>query len=99
MSPALIAALLLVMVGTSLLSGIFGMAGGLILVGVLLALLPVQDAMLLHGVTQAASNGWRALLWRRHIRLRRSWRSSAAARSPCSCGPCGAPCRTSPSRC
>lgn len=70
MSPALIVALLLVMVGTALLSGIFGMAGGLILVGVLLALLPVPDAMLLHGVTQAASNGWRALLWRRHIGLR-----------------------------
>ncbi|WP_426956122.1 TSUP family transporter [Muricoccus radiodurans] len=70
MSPALVAALLAVMVGTSLLSGIFGMAGGLVLVGVLLALLPVPEAMLLHGVTQMASNGWRAALWRQHIRWR-----------------------------
>jgi uncharacterized membrane protein YfcA len=56
------------MVGTSFLSGIFGMAGGMILVGILLALMPVPEAMMLHGVTQMASNGWRALLWWRHIR-------------------------------
>lgn len=55
------------MVGTAFLSGIFGMAGGLILIGVLLALLPVPMAMALHAVTQMSSNGWRALLWRRHI--------------------------------
>ena len=36
MSPLLISVLCLAMVGTSLLSGIFGMAGGMILVGVLL---------------------------------------------------------------
>ena len=36
------------MVGTSFLSGIFGMAGGLVLVGVLLALMPVPEAMALH---------------------------------------------------
>src|SRR6478736_5053918 len=68
MSPLLIAALCLTMVGTSFLSGIFGMAGGMILVGVLLAMLPVPEAMMLHGVTQMASNGWRGLLWWRHVR-------------------------------
>jgi uncharacterized protein len=67
------------MVGTSFLSGIFGMAGGLILVGILLALLPVPDAMVLHGVTQMASNGWRALLWCRHTR----WRTVAAYVAGC----------------
>jgi len=56
------------MIGTSLLSGIFGMAGGMILIGVLLVLLPVLEAMILHGVTQLASNGWRGLLWWRHVR-------------------------------
>jgi uncharacterized membrane protein YfcA len=56
------------MVATSFLSGIFGMAGGLILIGVLLVLLPVQTAMVLHAVTQIASNGWRGLLWRKHVR-------------------------------
>ena len=45
MTPLLIAVLCAAMVGTSFLSGIFGMAGGLILVGILLALLPLQDAM------------------------------------------------------
>jgi uncharacterized membrane protein YfcA len=70
MSPLLIAVLCAVMVGTSFLSGIFGMAGGLILVGVLLAIMPVPDAMMLHGVTQMASNGWRGLLWWRYVRPR-----------------------------
>lgn len=55
---------------TSFLSGILGMAGGMILMGALLALLPVADAMVLHGITQLASNGWRALLWRHSI----AWR-------------------------
>jgi uncharacterized membrane protein YfcA len=68
MSPLLISALCVLMLGTSFLSGIFGMAGGLILIGVLLAIMPVPDAMMLHGVTQMASNGWRGLLWWRHIR-------------------------------
>jgi uncharacterized membrane protein YfcA len=70
MSPLLILVVLVTMVGTSLLSGVFGMAGGLVLIGVLLVLLPVQDAMTLHAVTQISSNGWRAALWWRHIRPR-----------------------------
>jgi uncharacterized membrane protein YfcA len=68
MTPLLTLSLCLLMVGTSFLSGIFGMAGGLILIGVLLVLLPVQTAMVLHAVTQIASNGWRGLLWRDHVR-------------------------------
>ena len=68
MSPLLITALCLTMVGTSFLSGIFGMAGGMILVGILLAMLPVPEAMMLNGVTQMASNGWRGLLWWRYVR-------------------------------
>jgi uncharacterized membrane protein YfcA len=74
MSLGLMLALTLVMVITGLLSGIFGMAGGLILMGVLLALLPLPAAMALHAVTQIASNGWRALLWRDHIQ----WRAASA---------------------
>ncbi len=62
-------ALLLAILGvsslvTSFISGILGMAGGMILMGILLALLPLPPAMMLHGITQLASNGWRALLWR-----------------------------------
>ena len=52
---------------TSFISGILGMAGGMILMGVLLAMLPLPVAMMLHGITQLASNGWRALLWREKV--------------------------------
>ena len=58
---------------TSFISGILGMAGGMILMGVLLALVPVPVAMMLHGTTQMASNGWRAWLWREHINWRVFW--------------------------
>ncbi len=68
MSATLIATLCLAMVGTSFISGIFGMAGGMILMGILFVLLPVPEAMVLHGVTQMASNGWRGLLWIRYVR-------------------------------
>ncbi len=70
MTPLMIAMLGLLMVATSFLSGIFGMAGGLILIGVLLTLMPLPTAMVLHAITQMASNGWRAFLWRRHIKWR-----------------------------
>jgi uncharacterized membrane protein YfcA len=70
MAPLMITALGLLMVATAFLSGLFGMAGGLILIGVLLALMPLPTAMVLHAITQMASNGWRAFLWRRHIRWR-----------------------------
>ena len=70
MSASLMALLVVGMVATSFLSGIFGMAGGLVLMGVLLGLLPLPEAMALHAVTQIASNGWRGLLWWRHVRWR-----------------------------
>ena len=70
MSGLLIAGLAVVMLGTAFLSGIFGMAGGMILMGVLLAVLPLPAAMALHAVTQMASNAWRAVLWWKHIRWR-----------------------------
>ena len=54
---------------TSFISGIFGLAGGLILMGLLLAVLPVASAMALHAVAQMASNGWRAFLWRSYINV------------------------------
>ena len=48
---------------TSVISGIFGMAGGLILMLILAQMFTVPAAMVLHGVTQFFSNGWRAVLW------------------------------------
>jgi uncharacterized membrane protein YfcA len=56
--------------GTSFISGVLGMAGGMVLMGILLVLLPVPAAMMTHGVSQMASNGWRAWLWRREINWR-----------------------------
>jgi len=70
MTIAMAAGLGLLMVFTAFLSGIFGMAGGMVLIGVLLFLLPLPMAMVLHAVTQMASNGWRAILWWRHIQWR-----------------------------
>src|ERR1700761_2801209 len=70
MTPLMIAALGALMVATAFLSGLFGMAGGMILIGVLLTFMPLPTAMVLHAITQMASNGWRALLWRAHIRWR-----------------------------
>jgi uncharacterized protein len=74
MSFQLMVAVVALMVGTSFLSGIFGMAGGLILIGVLLALLPLPEAMALHAVTQMASNGWRGVLWWKHVQWRAALR-------------------------
>ncbi|MEJ0067960.1 MAG: TSUP family transporter [Pseudomonadota bacterium] len=59
MTPLLMLGLTATMLVTAFLSGIFGMAGGLILMGVLLAVMPVPAAMALHAITQMASNGWR----------------------------------------
>ncbi len=52
---------------TALLSGIFGMAGGLVLMGILALALPVSTAFVTHGILQAVANGWRAILHRQHI--------------------------------
>jgi uncharacterized membrane protein YfcA len=53
---------------TSLLSGVFGMAGGILLIGVFTAVLPVSAAMITHGSVQLIANAWRAVLHRRHLR-------------------------------
>jgi len=53
---------------TAMLSGVFGMAGGLLLMGALALVLPVQAAFVTHGILQLVANGWRAALHRRHVR-------------------------------
>jgi uncharacterized protein len=62
---ALIGATILV---SSFVSGVFGMAGGMILLGVLLIYYDVTTAMVLFSIIQFAANGWRALLWYRYVR-------------------------------
>ena len=53
---------------TATLSGVFGMAGGLMLMGALALVLPVQAAFVSHGLLQLVANGWRSVLHRKHVR-------------------------------
>ena len=55
---------------TSALSGVFGMAGGLVLLWFLLLVLPATSAMVVHGVIQLCANASRAWFSRRYI----AWR-------------------------
>ena len=63
-AAALIVAAALV---TSFVSGIIGMAGGLLLMGTLALVLPVSAAFVTHGIFQLVANGWRATLHREHV--------------------------------
>jgi len=53
---------------SSFISGTFGMAGGMVLLGVLLIYFPVPTAMVLFSVIQFVANGARAALWWRFVR-------------------------------
>lgn len=53
-----------------MLSGIFGMAGGLVLLGILLLILPVGTAIAVQGAIQLIANGSRAFFSRKYIDLR-----------------------------
>lgn len=64
---------------TSTLSGALGMAGGVLLMTLCTAVLPVGVAMVAHGVTQIASNGSRFWLHRRHADLRNCGRYAVGA--------------------
>lgn len=67
MSGAFILAFAVLAAITSFIAGVFGIAGGMLLMGGLLLMVSVPDAMILHGITQITSNGWRAFLWRRYV--------------------------------
>jgi len=64
------ALLLLAVFITALISGIFGMAGGLMLMGALTLAVSVPTAMITHGAVQGVSNGSRAIFLIGHV----SWR-------------------------
>ncbi len=55
---------------TATVSGVFGMVGGVMLMGALALAMPVAAAMVTHGAVQIVSNGWRGFLHRAHIRWR-----------------------------
>ncbi len=74
LTPVALAVVAATIFVTSFISGIFGMAGGLILLGVLLVFMDVAPAMVLFGTIQTAANGWRATLWWRHVHWGIVWR-------------------------
>jgi len=56
-----------VALATSMLSAVVGMAGGIVLLSVMLLFLPPLVAIPLHGVIQLVSNGSRTVVQRRHV--------------------------------
>jgi uncharacterized protein len=52
---------------SSFISGVFGMAGGLVLLGVLLNYFDVAPAMIVFSIIQIFANGWRAVQWRQYV--------------------------------
>ncbi len=67
MAPFITLLPLAVVLITATVSGVFGMAGGLMLMGALTLAMPVAAAMVTHGAVQFVSNGWRAILHREYI--------------------------------
>ncbi len=59
---------------TSVVSGVMGMAGGMLLLSVMLLRLEPSVAIPVHGVVQMVSNGSRAFFLRRQVKWRAVWR-------------------------
>lgn len=68
MTAAALAILGFTVVISSFISGVFGMAGGMVLLGVLLVYFDVATGMVLFSILQISGNGWRALHWRHFVR-------------------------------
>lgn len=62
-----LAILAVTIVFASFVSGVFGMAGGMVLLGVILVDFDVATGMVLFSILQIATNGWRSLHWRRFV--------------------------------
>ena len=60
-------------VAGSFLSGVFGMAGGMVVIGVLLIYFDVATAMILFSIVQLAANGSRAFQWWSYVRWDIIW--------------------------
>ena len=68
MTPAVLAIIAVTILASSFISGVFGMAGGMILLGVLLNYFDVASGMILFSIVQFFANGWRAFQWRHYVR-------------------------------
>jgi uncharacterized membrane protein YfcA len=67
MTPSVLALIAATIVFSSFLSGVFGMAGGMILLGVLLNYFDVATGMIFFSIIQLFANGWRVVQWRHYI--------------------------------
>ena len=67
MTFAALAVIGVTIVFSSFLSGVFGMAGGMVLLGVLLSYMDVATGMIFFSIIQLFANGWRVVQWRRYV--------------------------------
>ncbi len=67
MTPASLALIGATIVVSSFISGVFGMAGGMVLLGVLLVYFDVATAMVLFSIIQIGANGSRTIHWRQYV--------------------------------
>jgi uncharacterized protein len=67
MTPAVLAIIGVTIIFSSFLSGVFGMAGGMVLLGVLLNYFDVATAMILFSIIQFFVNSMRVVQWRRYV--------------------------------
>ena len=59
---------------SSFVSGIFGMAGGQIMLASLLLFLPVASSLVVFAAVQVVSGTWRGWLWRSHVNWSLTWK-------------------------
>jgi uncharacterized membrane protein YfcA len=67
MTASALALIGLTVVLSSFISAVFGMAGGMVLLGVLLVYFDVATGMVLFSIIQLATNGWRAVHYRQYV--------------------------------
>src|SRR5499426_1830938 len=73
MSVVALAAIGVAVFVATLISGVFGVAGGMIMLGVLLIFFDVPTAMVLFSLLAATANAWRVMSWWGHINWRIMW--------------------------
>ena len=70
---------------SSFVSGIFGMAGGQILLASLLLFMPVASSLVVFAAVQVVSGGWRGWLWRKHVDWTLTWKYIAGSLAAYAC--------------
>jgi uncharacterized membrane protein YfcA len=73
MTPVASTILIIAALLTSILSGVVGMGGGVVLLGVMASVMPAAIVVPIHGVVQLGSNLTRTLVFLRHVKWRIFW--------------------------